>query len=103
MKEKLVTTSITEKLQILTLVPDSLSRKYYSEYFGVLEYLIWSARELKQRKGIAGNGELFRKKVKEWPKKQLKWNEMKYILFNKTYINLQQFQVIHENKTQANL
>ena len=103
MKEKLVTTSITEKLQILTLVPDSLSRKYYSEYFGVLEYLIWSARELKQRKGIVGNGELFRKKVKEWPKKQLKWNEMKYILFNKTYINLQQFQVIHENKTQANL
>ena len=40
MKDKLVTTSITEKLQILTLVPDSLSRKYYSEYFGVLEYLI---------------------------------------------------------------
>ena len=40
MKEKLVTASNTEKLQILTLVPDSWSRKY----------LIQSARELKQRK-----------------------------------------------------
>ena len=28
---------------------------------------------------------------------------MKYILFNKIYINLQQFQVIPENKTQGNL
>ena len=33
----------------------------------------------------------------------MKWNEMKYILFNKIYINLQQFQVIPENKTQGNL
>ena len=51
-KEKLVTASNTEKLQILTLVPDSWSRKYCYEYFGVSEYLIRSARELKQRKGI---------------------------------------------------
>ena len=51
MKKKLVTPSKTEKLQILTVVPDSLSRKYCSEYFGVSEYLIRSARELK-RKGI---------------------------------------------------
>ena len=35
MKEKLVTASNTEKLQILTLVPDSWPRKYCSEYFGV--------------------------------------------------------------------
>ena len=49
-KEKLVTTSNTEKLQILTLVPNSWSRKYCSEYFGVSEYLIRSARELKQKK-----------------------------------------------------
>ena len=35
MKEKLVTASNTEKLQILTLVPDSSSQKYCSEYFGV--------------------------------------------------------------------
>ena len=52
MKEKLVTTSNAEELQILTLVPDSWSQKYCSEYFGVSEYLIRSARELKQRKGI---------------------------------------------------
>ena len=32
----------------------------------------------------------------------IKSNEMKYILFNKIYINLQQFQVIPENKTQRN-
>ena len=52
MKEKLVTASNTEKLQILTLVPDSWSRKYCSEYCGVSEYLIRSARELKQRKSM---------------------------------------------------
>ena len=51
-KEKLVTTSNTEKLQILTLVPDSWSRKYCCEYSRVSEYLIRSAREQKQRKGI---------------------------------------------------
>ena len=52
MKETLVTASNTEKLQILTLVSDSWSQNYCSEYSGVSEYLIWSARELKQRKGI---------------------------------------------------
>ena len=52
MKEKLFTSSNTEKLQILTLVPGSWSRKYCSEYFGVSQYLIRSAKELKQRKGI---------------------------------------------------
>ena len=35
MKGKLVTTSNTEKLQILTLVSDSWSWKHCSEYFGV--------------------------------------------------------------------
>ena len=49
MKEKLVTASNVEKLLILTLVPDSWSQRYCSEYFGVSEYLIQSARELKQR------------------------------------------------------
>ena len=47
-----LTTSNTEKLKILTLVPNSWSQKYCSEYFGVSEYLIRSARELKQTKGI---------------------------------------------------
>ena len=34
------------------MVPDSWLQKYCSEYFGVSEYLIRYARELKQRKGI---------------------------------------------------
>ena len=69
MKEKLVTASNTDKLPILTLVLDSWSQNYCSEYFGVSEYLLRSARELKQRKGYFHN--LPRKKVKQWPKKQL--------------------------------
>ena len=40
LKEKLVTASDTEELQILTLVLDSWSQKYCSEYFGASEY--WS-------------------------------------------------------------
>ena len=40
MKEKLVTASNTEKLQMLTLAPQFWSRKYCSKYFGVSEYLI---------------------------------------------------------------
>ena len=68
MKEKLVTTSNTEKLQVFTLVPDSWSQKYCSEYFGVSEYLIRSARELKQRKGILTQPS---QKKSKWPKKQL--------------------------------
>ena len=52
MKEKLVTASNTEKLQILNLVSDSWSQKNCSEYFAVSEYLIQSPRELKQRKEI---------------------------------------------------
>ena len=50
--KKLITASNTEKLQILTLVPDSWSWKYCSGYFGVSEYLIRSVRDLKQRMGI---------------------------------------------------
>ena len=34
---------------------------------------------------------------------KMKCNEMKYILFNKIYMNLQQFQLIPENKTQGDL
>ena len=33
----------------------------------------------------------------------MKWNVMKYILFNKIYINLQQFQVILKNKNTRKL
>ena len=40
MKEKLVTATNTKKMQILTLVPDLWSQKYFSEYCGLSEYLI---------------------------------------------------------------
>ena len=62
--------SNTEKLQILTLVRGSWSRKYCSEYFGVSLYLIQSLQEnwIKER-GYLSN--LPRKKVMQWPKKQL--------------------------------
>ena len=40
MQEKVKTTSYSEQLQILTLVPDRCSRKYWSEYFNVFEYLV---------------------------------------------------------------
>ena len=40
MQEKVKTTSYSEQLQILTLVPDRWSGKYWSEYFNVFEYLV---------------------------------------------------------------
>ena len=40
MQEKLKTASYSEQIQILTLVPDKLSRMYCSEYFNVFEYLV---------------------------------------------------------------
>ena len=38
MQEKLKTTSYSERIQILTLVPDKWSRMYCSEYFNIFEY-----------------------------------------------------------------
>ena len=52
MKEKLKIVSYPEKNQILTLAPDSWSHKYCSEYFDVSEYLVRTARELKNVDGI---------------------------------------------------
>ena len=40
MQEKLKIASYSEKIQILTLVPDKWSRMYFSEYFNVFEYLV---------------------------------------------------------------
>ena len=68
-REKLVNASNTEKLQILTLIPDSWSPKYCCEYFRVSGYIIPFARELKQRKGILAQPS--QKKIKQWLKKQL--------------------------------
>ena len=39
-QEKLKTVSYSEQTQVLTLVPDKWSRKYCSEYYNVLEYLV---------------------------------------------------------------
>ena len=40
MQAKLKTTSYSEQIQILTLVPDKWSQMYCSEYFNVFEYLV---------------------------------------------------------------
>ena len=51
-KTKLVTASFPEKIQMLTLTPESWSRKFASNFFEVSEHLIRRAREVKQEKGI---------------------------------------------------
>ena len=51
-KEKLTNSSYAEKVQLLTLAPDSWSREYCSKYFNVSEYLVRKARELKMISGI---------------------------------------------------
>ena len=40
MQKKLKRASYSEQIQILTLVPDKLSRMYYLKYFNVFEYLL---------------------------------------------------------------
>ena len=54
MQEKLKTASFSEQIQVLTLVPDELSRMYCSEYFNVFEYLVWTSHEIKKVGGILG-------------------------------------------------
>ena len=62
MKEKLVITPYSEKIQILTLAPDAWSRKYCAEYFSVSEYIVWTARKLKTVGGILAKPAPKRKK-----------------------------------------
>ena len=52
MTEKLTTAMHSERIQILTLTPDSWSRRYCAEHFNVSEYLVRTAKELKKVKGI---------------------------------------------------
>ena len=52
MKENLTTATYSEKIQILTLAPDSSSRRYCAEHFYVSEYLVRTASELKKAKEI---------------------------------------------------
>ena len=59
MKEKLKIVSYPEKIKRLTLVPDSWSRKFCSNYFDVSKQLVRTALELKI-KGILAKPELKR-------------------------------------------
>ena len=52
MKEKLKVAPYPEKNQILTLIPDTWSHKYCSNYFEVSEYLVRTARALKKDWGF---------------------------------------------------
>ena len=47
MQEKFKTRSYSEQIQILTLVPDKWSWMYWSEYFNVFEYPVWTLDEIK--------------------------------------------------------
>ena len=57
MNDKLKEADYRTKVQILTLTPTSWSRKYAAEYFNVSEYLIRTARNLRQEKGIISKPE----------------------------------------------
>ena len=48
MKEKSKTASYSEPIQIVTLVLDKWSRVCTSEYFNILEYLVWTPHEIKK-------------------------------------------------------
>ena len=52
MQEKLKTTSYSQQIQILTLLPDKWSQINCSEYFNVFEYLVWTSNEIKKVGGI---------------------------------------------------
>ena len=45
---QLKTTSYSQQIQILTLIPDKCSRRYCSEYFNVFEYLVGASHEIKK-------------------------------------------------------
>ena len=48
MKEKFTTATYSEKIQILTLAPDSWSHQHCAEHFNVSEYLVRTPKELKK-------------------------------------------------------
>ena len=59
-KEKVMTSNKHKKVNLLTLTPDSWSRKKVAEFFNVSEYLVRSARELKKKKGILAESDQVR-------------------------------------------
>ena len=48
MQKNVKTESYSKSIQILTLVPDKLSRMYCSEYFKILGYLVSTSHEIKK-------------------------------------------------------
>ena len=54
MQEKLKTASYSERIQILTSVPDQWSGMYCSEYFNIFEYLVWTSHKIKKVGEILG-------------------------------------------------
>ena len=48
MQQKWKTASFSEPVPILNLVPDKWSRMYGSEYFNILQYLVWTSHEIKK-------------------------------------------------------
>ena len=52
MKEKLKTSDYKTKIQVLTLTPESWSRRRAAEFFEESEHSIRVARKLKEEKGI---------------------------------------------------
>ena len=52
MMVKLVDAKTADQIQVMTLAPDSWSREYCSQFFGVSEYVVRIARELKRKSGI---------------------------------------------------
>ena len=52
MQEKLKTTSYSDQIQILTLIPDKWSRMNCSEYFTVFEYLVGTLIKIIKGDGI---------------------------------------------------
>ena len=48
MQEKWKTASYSEPILIINLVPDKWSRMYCSEFFNIVEYLVWTSHEIKK-------------------------------------------------------
>ena len=71
MQEKSKTASYSEPTQILNLVPDKWSRMYHSEYFNILEYLVWTSHEIKEV------GEILAKPA---PEKRKKLSSLKHFI-----------------------
>ena len=57
LKEKIAASTKREKIRLLTLVPDSWSRKQAAKFFNVTEYLLRTAGRLKRERGILAEPE----------------------------------------------